>query len=91
MRYLHEHQIIHHDLKPQNILIDSEFYPRVCDFGQSRCFSEAFSKSMQLLITGKISTPLYMAPELYNDDDIQQYGPSVDVYAFAILAYEVVT
>ena len=89
MRYLHQVGVIHRDLKPQNILMDSNYYPRVCDFGLSRCFSNSLTNSMQLSMTGKVGTPLYMAPELLLEDD--HYGPAVDVYAFAILAYEIVT
>lgn len=48
MRYLHKHGILHRDLKPQNILIDSNYYPRICDFGLSKCFSESITRSMQL-------------------------------------------
>ena len=40
-------------------------------------------------MTGKIGTPLYMAPELMMDEE--KYGPGIDVYAFAILAYEIVS
>ena len=85
MRYLHEHGILHRDLKLDNILVDDNYYPRVCDFGLSRCFSE----SMQISMTGNIGTPLYMAPEMIEGDT--HYGPSIDVYAFAIIAYEVIT
>lgn len=93
MHDLHKQHIIHRDLKPQNVLISSKFYPRVCDFGLSRCFSESVSQSMQLSMTGHIGTPVYMAPELYDDDEAEmtKYGPKIDVYAFAILAYEIVT
>ncbi|KAK8837550.1 hypothetical protein M9Y10_036550 [Tritrichomonas musculus] len=40
-------------------------------------------------MTGQIGTPLYMAPELLRGEDC--YSASVDVYAFSILAYEIVT
>ncbi|KAK8835520.1 hypothetical protein M9Y10_044362 [Tritrichomonas musculus] len=89
MRYLHSHGIIHRDLKPENILVDSDYYPRVCDFGLSRCFSGPLSKSMKLTMTGQIGTPLYMAPELLRGEE--HYGTSVDVYAFSIIAYEIVS
>lgn len=88
MRYLHEQGVIHRDLKPQNILIDDNFFPRVSDFGLSRCFSQSLSTSMKIQMTGSIGTPLYMAPELMNDED--QYGPAVDIYAFALIAYEII-
>lgn len=87
MRYLHSQGIIHRDLKPENVLLDKEYHPRICDFGLSKCFSVNFSKSLKLKMTGQIGTPLYMAPELLRDDE--NYGPSIDVYAFAILAYEI--
>lgn len=89
MRYLHANNIIHRDLKPQNILIDSDYYPRVCDFGLSRCLPDSLTKSTEVSMTKEVGTPLYMAPELLQGDS--HYDPSVDVYAFAILAYEIVT
>lgn len=46
MRCLHEHGILHSDLKPANILIGSNHYPRVCDFGLSRCLSSATLKTL---------------------------------------------
>ena len=90
MRYLHRGGIVHRDLKPENILIDNNYHPKVCDFGLSKCFSESLQNSMRLSMTGQVGTPLYMAPELYESDD-DNYGPGVDVYAFSILAYEIVT
>ena len=89
MRYLHSKGILHRDLKPENILIDGDYRPRVGDFGLSRCFSQALSRSVQLSMTGKIGTPLYMAPELFEDEG--HFSTGIDVYAFAILAYEIVS
>lgn len=89
MRYLHANRIIHRDLKSLNVLMDEDFHPRVCDFGISRCFSQELSNSIQISMTGGIGSPLYMAPELLEGEDI--YGSSIDVYAFAILAFEIVT
>ncbi|KAK8883823.1 hypothetical protein M9Y10_042922 [Tritrichomonas musculus] len=87
MRYLHSHGVLHRDLKPENILIDGDYRPRIADFGMSRCFSKALSRSMQLSMTGKIGTPLYMSPELFEDEE--HFSPGVDVYAFGIMAYEI--
>lgn len=89
MRYLHKKGILHRDLKPENILINEDFHPLVCDFGLSRSFSESLTNSMELSMTGKIGTPLYMAPEMLLDEE--HLGPGIDVYAFAMLAYEIVT
>ncbi|KAK8871931.1 hypothetical protein M9Y10_007677 [Tritrichomonas musculus] len=40
-------------------------------------------------MTGQIGTPLYMAPELFEGDC--HYGPGVDVYAFSMIAFEIVS
>ena len=89
MKYLHRHGVIHRDLKPENILTDENYYPRVCDFGLSKYFSESVSNSNKLTMTGQIGTPLYMAPELFEGDC--HYGPGVDVYAFSMIAFEIVS
>lgn len=89
MRYLHSKGIIHRDLKPENILMDENLNPKICDFGLSRCFPQILTKTMELQMTKQIGTPLYMAPELHNDEEV--YGTGVDVYAFALIAYEIIT
>lgn len=82
MRYLHKHGIVHRDLKPENILIDGNYHPKICDFGLSRCFPNLLSKSTEF-------TPLNMSPEMLKGEDC--LGPAVDVYAFSIIAYEIIT
>lgn len=89
MRYLHQMGILHRDLKSDNILMDDDFYPRVCDFGLSRCFEQSLSNSLKIQMTSAFGTPLYNAPEIFNDED--EYSPGVDVYSFAMIAYEIVT
>ncbi len=36
INFLHEKNIIHCDLKPQNIIIDNKMNPKICDFGTSK-------------------------------------------------------
>ena len=54
LRFVHAKGLIHCDLKPANILIDSEGRARVADFGQSRIVTES---------AGALGTLFYMAPE----------------------------
>ena len=89
MKYLHDNNVIHRDLKPANILIDDNGFPVLCDFGLSKVVNANISDSQNLTLTGEIGTPLYMAPELFNDDS--QYGSSVDIFAFSLIAYEIIT
>ena len=84
MRYLHRSNIIHLDLKPANVLLDDNLYPKVCDFGLSR----AYLHNLGLKVAQKEGTLLYKAPETFRGCNRTE---KVDIYSFAILSYEVST
>ncbi|OHT01189.1 hypothetical protein TRFO_32077 [Tritrichomonas foetus] len=84
MAYLHQNNIIHRDLKPDNILLDQNYYPKITDFGFSKIF-DVENQSLQSMNGG---TCPFMAPEIFTEN---HYNPKVDVYAFAILVYELIT
>jgi len=46
LKYLHGRNIIHLDLKPQNILMDATMVPKIADFSLSRFLSEQKSKTI---------------------------------------------
>lgn len=87
-KYLHEHGIIHRDVKPANIMLDDNYYPKLTDFGLSIVFPHPVSNDMEFDIDANIGTPLYMAPEVLKGD---KYGPSIDVYSYSICAFEIIS
>eukprot|EP00347_Sterkiella_histriomuscorum_P015113 403358271 len=80
LSYLHSRNIIHRDIKPQNILITGSNSYKIADLGISR---ELSSKNQQLH-TSKIGTPLYQSPELLRK---QPYDFKVDIWALGCLLY----
>lgn len=49
-----------------------------------------FYNHQELTITKEFGTPIYLAPEVI-DDENDKYGPKIDVYSFSIIAYEILT
>lgn len=84
MEYLHSKNIIHRDLKSDNVLLDSNFYPKIADFGFSKIFETEY-ESYQSMNGGTIP---YMAPEILTSN---HYNTKVDVYAYSIILYEILT
>jgi serine/threonine protein kinase len=84
MRYLHDNDIIHRDLKSANILLDFRGIPQIADFGLSRFTDQA---SLNCGMTRALGTWEWMAPEQSQG----AYGKPVDVFAFGIIMYELLT
>ena len=82
LEFLHTHGIAHRDLKPANILIKSDGYICLVDFGLAKHDSTAKTWSM-------VGTPVYMAPELYMGQ--AGIGCPVDWFSSGIILYEMVT
>ena len=65
VHFMHENNVAHRDLKPQNCLLDSSFNIKIADFGFS-CPLGGTNKSG--FSQTKLGTPQYMAPELWISD-----------------------
>jgi len=82
--YAHAHGVVHQDLKPANVMVENGS-AKVMDFGIARRAAETLSTMSKIEIAG---TPAYMAPE---QEFGQSVGPTADVYALGVCAYELLT
>ncbi|KAJ9526297.1 hypothetical protein QJQ45_009792 [Haematococcus lacustris] len=87
LHYLHSNRIIHRDMKPQNILIGSGGTVKLCDFGFARAMSCNTMRggAAEQVLTSIKGTPLYMAPELVQE---QPYNHTVDLWSLGVILYE---
>ena len=79
VNYCHSKNIVHRDIKMENILIDEQRQIKLIDFG----FSVQISLDNKLNIY--CGTPSYMAPEIHSRKDY--YGPPVDVWALGVMLF----
>ncbi|KAL4601317.1 hypothetical protein ACB092_11G263700 [Castanea dentata] len=87
LMYLHEEcstQIIHCDIKPQNILLDECFTPRIADFGLAKLLLAEQTRAARTGIRGTIG---YFAPEWFRKGSI---SVKVDVYSFGVMLLEII-
>lgn len=82
--YAHENLVIHRDLKPGNILVDSTGTPKLLDFGIATLLDDA---AAQATTTGsRLWTPDYASPEQVRG---QPLTVRTDVYSLGLLLYEI--
>lgn len=89
MEYLHQgcdQRILHLDIKPQNILLDQEFYPKISDFGLAKLCSKERSLVSMTAVRGTVG---YIAPEVFLGSN-NTVSHKSDVYSFGMLLLEMI-
>jgi serine/threonine protein kinase len=83
LEHLHEYGYMHLDFKPENVLVTRNAGVRIIDFDLARPIPEKPVK-----LRKNPGTPAYMAPEQLQHQPI---GHTVDIFAFGVTAYELLT
>ncbi len=85
LAYAHDHDVVHRDVKPSNILIDAHEQVKVTDFG----IAKMGGQSTELTIAGSVmGSPQYLSPEQIRGEDLD--GRS-DVFSLGVVLYELLS
>lgn len=86
LEHIHLLDIVHRDVRPENICIDEDGHVKIVDFG--------YAASTDTNVNGKLyticTTPAYLSPELLNSKWTGGYGKEVDWWAYGVIAYEMI-
>lgn len=85
LEYLHDHGIIHRDIKGANILLDEQGTAKITDFGISKRSEMAYRWNSRMSVQGSV---YWMAPEVIRG---KGYSAKVDIWSLGCLALEMLT
>jgi eukaryotic-like serine/threonine-protein kinase len=80
----HANEVVHRDVKPQNVLLTADGVPKVTDFGIARSTASSGSTDPGTVL----GTSSYIAPEQARGEEV---GPETDVYSLGCVLYELLT
>ncbi|XP_045610005.1 eIF-2-alpha kinase GCN2 isoform X2 [Procambarus clarkii] len=97
--YIHAQGLIHRDLKPGNVFIDSADHVKIGDFGLARAAVKAKTTGGMMskvdveessALTGQVGTTFYIAPEVTNAKGKVSYTSKVDIYSLGVIFFEMI-
>jgi hypothetical protein len=80
---IHQHNVVHRDMKPGNVLLSKDGLAKIGDFGVAQIDSSDLTDYDEI-----VGSAAYMAPESWSGRDI---APPSDIYSCGVLAYQLLT
>ena len=87
LMYMHSANIVHRDMKPANLLLNSECLMKVADFGLARSLNEPMADG-QMVMTDYVATRWYRAPEILVGS--LSYGVTADLWSLGCIFGEMI-
>lgn len=84
LAYAHEHDIVHRDVKPSNVMVGPDGHVKITDFGIARMASAGVRTQTGMVL----GSPKYMSPEQVTGKAIDRRS---DVFSLGVMLYEVLT
>src|SRR3954447_1759312 len=85
LAFAHQHELVHRDVKPQNVLLNGDGEAKVTDFGIARSLDVEHGVTQTGTVLG---TSNYLSPEQAGGKPV---GPATDVYSLGVVLFELLT